>query len=206
MYGMNYSGGDNRTHRQVERAARIDSFEAGKLKDWDVLFAYQGDGIIPLDCVHYTVYGPGSLERETIELSYPRSRWGDTLQLTRIPSGFGGTRAFWLCPRCGKRVRYLYFKDRRFMCRECACLNYRSQQETKDSVNHVRKGLKLADNRLHWTPPFPVAPVDFPHLTPDKPRGMHWSTYKRHLDRFRQYQAKYERDNLREMLSILRRR
>ena len=29
MYCMNYSGGDNKTHGQVERTDRIDSFEAG---------------------------------------------------------------------------------------------------------------------------------------------------------------------------------
>ena len=28
MYGMNYSGGDNKTHGQIERTDRIDSFEA----------------------------------------------------------------------------------------------------------------------------------------------------------------------------------
>ena len=202
---MNYSGGDNRTHGQVERAQRIDSFEAGKMGSWGVLYAFRGNAMTPLGCEHYTDYGPGDLESEAVDLSYPRSRWTQTLPLTRIPNGFGGSRAFWLCPCCGRRVRYLYFKDLRFICRECARLNYRSQQRTRDSTNHARDGLKLAQDKLHWDPPFSVAPVDFPFLVPEKPKGMHWSTYKKYLDRFRQYQAKYKRDSLREMLSILRR-
>lgn len=48
-------------------------------------------------------------------------------------------------------------------------------------------------------------PMDFPNLTPPRPRYMHQSTYRRHLARFRQYQEAYQRDSLREMLAILRR-
>lgn len=200
MYGMNYSGGDNKTHGQIERADRIDSFEAGKAEGWGMVLASRGDKILPLRC-----YRCGLDGREFVELSYPGSQWRDTLELSRVRSGFGGSRAFWLCPICGRRVRFLYFKDRRFVCRECAKLNYRSQQRTRDSINHYRDGLKLARERLGWVPPGYICPMDFPYLTPPRPRYMHQSTYRRHLARFRRYQAAYQRDSLREMLAILRR-
>ncbi|MDE6590599.1 MAG: hypothetical protein K2K53_09710 [Oscillospiraceae bacterium] len=202
MYGMNYSGGNNKTHNQIERADRIDSFEAGEVEGPGILFASRGDKILPLHCEHFTAHDLE--ERELVELSYPSSRWRCTLELTRVRSGFGGSRAFWLCPRCGRRSRYLYFKNRGFACRECAKLNYQSQQRTQDSINHFRDGMKFAREKLHWFPTLPIVPMDFPTYTPPKPPKMHRATYQRHLARFRQYQAAYRRDSLREMLANLR--
>ena len=191
MYGMNFSGGANRTHGQIERAERIDSFEAGKVWGRGTLFS---NSMVPFDCWH-------SLEddREVVELAR-----GDILELDRIHNHFGGSRAYWLCPRCGRRARYLYFKGRGFVCRNCAKLNYRCQQRTKDSVNHARDGLRLARERLGWEPPISVCPADFPYVVPDRPRYMYQTTYRRYLARYMRYQEKYRRDSLREMLAILR--
>lgn len=194
MYGMNYSGGDNRTHAQVERAERIDSFEAGKVEGSGTLFS---NSMLPLDCGHFM-----KDDEEIVELS--KGSWFTNLKLTRTPSGFGGSCAYWLCPRCGKRVRFLYFKNRGFLCRSCARLNYRCQQRTKGSTNHARDGLKLARDKLYWEPPFDICPAEFPYVTPDRPRYMHQTTYRRYLTRYRRYQEKYQRESMREMLAILR--
>ena len=202
MYGVNYSGGDNKTHGLIERADRIDSFAAGKVEGRGSLIVSRGDRMAPLLCRHYQDRKSG---REMVELSYRGSRWLDVLELSRVRSGFGKSRAFWLCPRCGRRARYLYFKSPGFVCRECAKLNYQSQQRTRDSLNHYRDGLKLAREKFGWEPPGYIPPVDFPHLAPPCPRYMHRSTYLRHLARFRRYQEAYRRDSLREMLAILRR-
>ncbi len=201
MYCMNYSGGDNKTHGQVERTDRIDSFEAGGRENCGLLVAARDGRSLPLRYDRYTLYGPK--EQEIVELSYPGSRWRSTLELARVPSGFGGTRAFWLCPRCGQRARYLYFKGQGFVCRECAKLNYRSQQRTKNSINHFRDGMKLAREELRWEPPGWFVPMDFPHMTPPCPRYMHQATYRRHLARFRRHQDRYQQESLREMLAIL---
>ena len=37
MYGMNYSGGDNKTHGQIEQAVRIDSFDLAMTVGWGSL-------------------------------------------------------------------------------------------------------------------------------------------------------------------------
>lgn len=205
MYGKNYSGGGNKTNGQIERADRIDSFEAGGQEASGILLASRNGGSSPTPLWYgrHTIYDPE--RREIVELSYRGSQWRDTLGLTRVRSGFGGNRAFWLCPICGQRARFLYFKGRRFVCRKCGRLNYRSQQRTKDSSNHFQDGMRLATEKLHWYPPVDIVPMDFPHVTPDRPKGMHWVTYKRHIASFRQYQVKYQRDSLREMLSCLRR-
>lgn len=191
MYGMNYSGGDNRTHGQVERAARIDSFEAARVTGWGTLFT---NNLISLDCGRF---------EDTVELS--RGQWSVELELTRTPSGFGGSCAYWVCPHCGKRARYLYFSSMGFVCRSCSRLNYRCQQRTKDSINHVRDGLKLARERLGWVPPFEICPAEFPYVTPDRPKGMHETTYHRYLARYMRYQEKYRQESVLEMLAILRR-
>ena len=49
MYGMNFSGGANRTHGQIERAERIDSFEAEKVLGRGTLFS---NSMVPLECWH----------------------------------------------------------------------------------------------------------------------------------------------------------
>lgn len=84
MYGMNFSGGDNRTHGQIERAERIDSFEAGKVDGWGILFS---SSMVPLGCGHFM-----EDDGEIVELS--RGQWSTTLELTRTPSGFGGSCVF----------------------------------------------------------------------------------------------------------------
>lgn len=203
MYGMNYSGGDNKTHGQIERTDRIDSFEVGERESCGLLIASRDGRSLPLRYDRYTLYEPK--EQEIVELSYPGSRWRSTLELTRVPSGFGGARVFWLCPRCAQRARYLYFNGQGFVCRECAKLNYRSQQRTHDSLNHYRDGMKLAREKLCWEPPGWFVPMDFPHMTPPCPRYMQQTTYRRHLARYRRYQKQYQRESLREMLAILRR-
>lgn len=200
MYGISYSGGHNRTHGQIERAERIDSFEAGKVEGRGLLIAYRGTNALSLQCEHYQ-----EPDRETVELFYLGSPWSVTLELTRTPSGFGGSCTFWLCPCCDRRARFLYFKGKGFVCRSCAKLNYAVQQRTKDSVNHAYDGIRLAREKLHWRPLIDVKPLDFPYMTPDRPKGMHETTYRRHLARYRRYQEKYRRDSLRQMLAILRR-
>lgn len=197
---MNYSGGYNKTHGLIERADRIDSFEIGGAEGRGFVFASGGGQTLPLRCERYGTDG-----RELVELSSPRGRWRETFILARVQSGFGGSRVFWLCPVCGRRARFLYFKGRGFACRDCARLNYHTQQRTRDCRNHYRDGLKLAQEKLGWEPPDWLTPLDFPHVEPDKPPYMHWTTYQRYLARFRRYQAAYRRDSLREMMSILRR-
>lgn len=200
MYCINYSGGRNRTHGQIEQAERIDSFEAGKVPqdDWGSLCAHWKGKMILLAC-----WRTLALNREVVELSYPKSPWSAVLELTRTPSGFGGSCAFWLCPHCGRRARFLYFKGQGFACRSCYKLNYRSQQRTHDSTNHAYDGIRLAREKLHWQPLIDVVPADFPYVTPDRPKGMHRRTYYRYLARYRRYQEKYRRDTLRALLAIL---
>jgi hypothetical protein len=56
------------------------------------------------------------------------------VHLVTIRPNFGGTRYWFLCPSCGKRIGKLYFAStqRYFTCRICQGLTYRSCRESHD--------------------------------------------------------------------------
>jgi len=84
-----------------------------------------------------------------------------------------GKRAWWLCPGCGRRCRYLY-GGRLFLCRTCHGLTYVSSQKSKKERLSVKTAARMWAIRRRlgargslWDP------------LPGKPRGMHWRTYYR---------------------------
>lgn len=175
LYGNSY-GGRNKTHGQVEKSPRIDSFD--EIQGWGCTFC--GNELIDIF--------RSDKEYVAFTSSLPH---GYDLQLSYSPNGYGGKQTFFLCPRCGGRHRYLYPTKSAFLCRKCARLNYKSQQETKDSMRDYRKGVEYAKTRLR---DFDVVDMDgfsFPAYIPDHPKGMHNSTYKRRLVRFFRYRERY---------------
>lgn len=190
-----------RTHGTVENCERIDSFEAMRCAENDGEAGISA-GDLWLDCDHCALQR-GEVEKEFVFLTLPGSRWRQELRLVRIDSGFGGTRAYWLCPECWGRFRYLYF-NRRFRCRRCAGLNYKCQQETQNSQSDLRKGMKIAEERLGWFSLRPVSHMGFLGMFPAKPKGMHWKTYARHLERFRKYQDQCDEKDTRTLLKGLK--
>ncbi len=70
-------------------------------------------------------------------------------------------------------MRFLYLTGRRgFLCRKCARLNYKSQQQTKDGMVDYWKGMEYAKKYL-TLPPWPIDGFSFLGFRPDKPKGMH---------------------------------
>jgi hypothetical protein len=52
-----------------------------------------------------------------------------TVSYTILPCNYGGYRAFFKCPLCIKRMRFLYFAQKSiFLCRGCLNLSYQSQK------------------------------------------------------------------------------
>lgn len=204
MYRWNNNGGKNRTHGQVEATPRIDSFEAGEIGGWGVLFGCADGGTpLVLDCCRDMEYAPDGV-RETLEVWHRKDGWSQTLELSRKRNGFGGSQAFFLCPACGGRVRYLYLTGGVFLCRKCAQLNYRSQQETRsDSMYYYNKGLGLVEKHLE-PPPFLIDGFGFCRWIPDRPRYMHQTTYGRYLRRFAKYQDQHQRRQMEDMAKLLR--
>jgi len=139
-----------------------------------------------------------------LEIWHPKDGWSQILELSRKANGYGGSQAFFLCPNCGERRRYLYQVGGGFLCRKCARLNYRSQQETKsDSMYYYYKGVTLVEKHL-W--PLTVRPDGFRfcNWVPDRPRYMHRTTYRRYLAWFLRYRKKHADRQMADMLRLLK--
>lgn len=91
-----------------------------------------------------------------------------------------GQQDFFLCPRCGRRVRFLYLPD--YVCRTCAGLNYRVQQVTRGSFTEMRCIADKIDARPPPTDYFDYATSGGYELI--RPRYMR-------KKRFRRYEKKY---------------
>jgi hypothetical protein len=98
--------------------------------------------------------------------------WGEVLGLTRTKCHFGGSRPWLLCPvgHCGRRCGVLYRMGRRFACRRCYGLAYRTQHEQPDGR------LLLKAERI-WRRLGCVFGDE-----PQRPKGMHRRTFQRLAD------------------------
>ncbi len=96
------------------------------------------------------------------------------VMIQRTACHFGGQRAWWVCPHCGRRVAVLY-GGQRYACRHCQQLTYQSTRNSPDTQAFARADKVRA--RLGW-----VAGIANP--VGDKPKGMHHQTYERWLLRY----------------------
>lgn len=183
-YYMNNGGGWNKSHDQVEKTPRMDSFDlANDCCGLICIGSERGETALLDFAVSYI-----DADKELVEFWHKGNRLRETLIITHLQNGYGiSGQTFWRCPRCGKRVRYIYLSDKRFRCRSCARLNYKRSQDNIDSTYWYRLGMDYA--REHFgPPPFEVDGFTFCEWTPERPRYMHQTTYQKHLVRFRRYQ------------------
>ena len=94
-------------------------------------------------------------------------------------TNFGGKRRWFSCPWCGRSCRVIYAGEY-FKCRRCLGLRYESQYETVTS-RQLSKADKIRKILLNGRPD----DGEFP----DKPKGMHWSTYNRLVNEYEYYFA-----------------
>ena len=89
--------------------------------------------------------------------------------IERTSCHYGGSRAWFLCPCCHKRVGKLY-GGKVFACRHCHDLGYKSQREGELDL-WARKVEKIRE-RLKWE-------AGILNGQGWKPKGMHWKTFDR---------------------------
>jgi hypothetical protein len=85
---------------------------------------------------------------------------------------FGGQRPWFVCPGagCGRRAAILYGPGRYFLCRPCYDLVYESQRE--NAMHRAFRRAQAIRERLGGS-------ANMMKPFPEKPKGMHWSTYER---------------------------
>lgn len=181
------SGGHNKTHRRLENFHRIDSFSFyDYLKGDKYLFCKETVKypIISGDIIYYVGEGMAEI----------REGGSYTDLILSIVPGIDGksTRLYFHCPHCGKRVRYLYRRQERYLCRNCAKLNYASQQ--KSGMDELRLKMERIAEQLDyqwWRNDFDcIADV---YYIP-KPHYMRWAKYERLMQEFKALQKEYERN------------
>lgn len=164
-------GGQNKTHGMVGRYDRLDSFRDGSLHGPHCLAWESGNRIM--------LTGDGGAVTLAYQIGEERIR--EQVVLDYLPNHYGGARLFFLCPGCGRRVRFLYLRWGRFRCRHCGRLNYRSQQQNRDELEPYHKAVKLLRGKFKVSEEQIPVPMDLPGFLPPRPKGMHWSTYRRLL-------------------------
>lgn len=65
------------------------------------------------------------------------------VEIKRTLCNYGGIRAWFICPKCGKQIRILHY-DGEYCCRRCCGFVYPSTREKKPSKILERKYYKLA--------------------------------------------------------------
>jgi hypothetical protein len=121
----------------------------------------------------------GRTTNEAVILSYKHRRgemeeWKSEeypVSISYSPCNYGGERPWLHCPArgCGRRVAILY-GGAIFACRHCHQLGYESQRE-RDYERRLSRAQAIHE-RLGGTG---CVADEFP----EKPKGMHWSTYRR---------------------------
>lgn len=117
-------------------------------------------------------------QQDRLTLSYHHTpRDGEPLghrypvALDRTPCTYGGSRPWFLCPDCGRRVALLYLgRHGRFACRHCLRLNYKCQRES--GHDRLIRRAEAIRRRLGWPPGIANAGAT-------KPGKMQWRTYWR---------------------------
>lgn len=182
------SGGHNKTHGQLENFYRIDSFAFYDYLMGDKYLCYKTDVKYP--ATGDVVYHVGDRTTEINTGSFYCE-----LPLSRV-RGLDGesVRMYFHCPRCGKRVRYLYKRQGCYMCRKCAKLNYACQQ--KSGMDLMRLKMEdIVEKKLqytHWRRMHPDMCIqDLWHVP--KPPYMRWRKYEKLMRELRQLQRDHER-------------
>ena len=191
------SGGRNKTHKKEEdfKYRKIDSFAFYDFLNSDKYLCYKNE-------VKYPVVGDGIIyhvQTRTASIKFGCCRY--PLGLSRVTNIDGKSiRLYFLCPECGKRVRYLYKKDESIICRTCAKLNYASQQRS-GIEEIVHKMHDIVENKLqysYWMNENPDAYLPDLSYIP-KPRYMRWEKYNELIYKYEQLKEEYWKEELKSL-------
>lgn len=100
------------------------------------------------------------------------------------PANYGGYRVYFLCPVCGKRVRFLYLTEYGFICRAHLNANYNRQQmgHWDKLVYDMHEAIRPLGE--HYTK---LSPHDLEMLSIcsiPRPKYMREATYRKHILKF----------------------
>jgi len=124
--------------------------------------------------------GRGVLLRYTYR-GEDRQTW---LDFAYSDTPFGGRRAWWACPGCGRRCGILYGPV--FVCRRCAGLDYYQTQQNGSQMTTIENRLYRLRRKLGQTD------GAIREWLPERPRYMHHKTYARLAAEYLELQERWD--------------
>ena len=193
--GLFNGGGRNRKKGCVSSTIKIDSFtykihlqdmaRTGKQKYNGYVKWNNGNNIC------FVLFADRLIISYTITKADTKENINDAYYFEFVENNYGGDRVYFVCPYCQKRARFLYLKTKHFGCRDCAGLNYRSQQATKGHDLAAHKLIKFIYTKFKVTDDLtPMIAADY---RPERPKGMHVKTYIKLKAELIELQREYNR-------------
>jgi hypothetical protein len=108
----------------------------------------------------------------------------ESVQIDFTAQHFGGRRAWWVCPACGRRCGILYGGPR-FLCRKCAGVDYYAIQQNGDATGPIETRLRRIRRRLGVTDGASHEKI------PPRRRYMHHDTYQRLVSEYQDLQEQW---------------
>lgn len=115
-----------------------------------------------------------------VSYNYQGKPYSYTIHLSTTEPHYGGSRYWFNCPSCSKRVAVLYCAGI-YVCRHCIGANYSSQLQTK--TDRIYCKLNALREHLGWS-------VGIINGIGAKPHHMHHSTYERLVNEYEQLEQK----------------
>lgn len=158
--GSRYGAGRPASHVKAEHCLRLDVRQLAKHNRlaggsfswrWTNTYTGQDAGSIGITT------RPG---HAMLNYSHNGQVVSDDVRVVQTACNYGGTRPWFQCPRCTKRVAVLYLRSGRFMCRHCGGIVYASQAD--DAIGRAWRRQGKLEARLGdgWA----------------RPKGMHRAT------------------------------
>ncbi|MGC6499975.1 MAG: hypothetical protein ACON4C_07260 [Henriciella sp.] len=164
MGGFGSGGHNRRGYGHVEAHRRLDAVRLQK------------DGVFRDGCVATVSWGSEPDRKSSLRIATGESvvrllykyrqdgqPWQDvdeTVAIDWSPRHLGGAQAYFRCPRCAQRVRYLHGAGRRFLCRSCHGLVHASAREGRSDrlwrrVRKLRRSIGADEGLEAFIPPRP---------------------------------------------------
>jgi hypothetical protein len=118
----------------------------------------------------------------------------DEIWFDRKARGFAAAGWQFICPGCGRRVADLYLLDLYFRCRRCGKLGYPSQRQSPE-IRGLQKAARLK-RQLGGA-------GEYAEPVPERPKGMHRSTYERLCRAVADAEAPWQQEQLRGLQQLL---
>lgn len=120
--------------------------------------------------------------------------------LSQLSNNYGGNRYYLICPSCNNRFRFLYIRNGYFRCRNCNKLNYPMSRKGKNDIPAI-KMQTILNNKFKINTK-DLSYMDMADYVPIKPKGMHWVTYHKWLEKLEEAQEEYDKMVLRVCYSF----